>query len=359
MGTLSENPEWVDVYQLETTDPVVGGAPNESTGDGMSNIPHLHLAKRTAFLKDLIEGAGMGAEIGPEVSNFNNVARSGLYWGSSATGAPNSDPYVLLHMQGSAEDESVQLAARIPSNRVFLRRRTGGTWHSWVEIAHGGNLNDLLGGLSDSVVTKAGEQTITGEKTFDASPLVPTPSADAHAARKAYVDGAVASAVSSLNSTISDLVSKSRTISAGTGLAGGGDLSADRTLSVLIASAAQLLSGSSANRLITPEAVREAAEFKDLADGSITPDFANGRNFRIPLTVNSTLQTPTGLQSGQSGEILVEQDATGGRDLSFAATWKFFGSNSQIDTSEEAATIISYKVVSASKIIASITWEAP
>lgn len=39
------------VYQIETTDPVVGGAPNPGTGAGMSNIPHLQLARRTVWLK--------------------------------------------------------------------------------------------------------------------------------------------------------------------------------------------------------------------------------------------------------------------------------------------------------------------
>lgn len=43
------------VYQIETTDPVVGGEPNPSTGAGMSNIPHLQLAKRTAWLKGQVE----------------------------------------------------------------------------------------------------------------------------------------------------------------------------------------------------------------------------------------------------------------------------------------------------------------
>ncbi|AZB57263.1 hypothetical protein EBL89_18410 [Cereibacter sphaeroides] len=51
MATLPESPDWVAVYQLEEGDPVVGGVPNEATGAGMDNIPHLHLAKRTAWLK--------------------------------------------------------------------------------------------------------------------------------------------------------------------------------------------------------------------------------------------------------------------------------------------------------------------
>lgn len=39
-----------EIYQLEVTDPVLGGPPNEGTGAGMSNIPHKQLADRTAYL---------------------------------------------------------------------------------------------------------------------------------------------------------------------------------------------------------------------------------------------------------------------------------------------------------------------
>lgn len=43
------------IYQIETTDPVVGGVPNPSTGAGMSNIPHLQLARRTQWMRAQIE----------------------------------------------------------------------------------------------------------------------------------------------------------------------------------------------------------------------------------------------------------------------------------------------------------------
>jgi hypothetical protein len=43
------------IYQIETTDPVLGGAPNAATGAGMSNIPHLQLARRTLWLKEQVD----------------------------------------------------------------------------------------------------------------------------------------------------------------------------------------------------------------------------------------------------------------------------------------------------------------
>lgn len=56
MANLAEADTWsAGIYQIETTDPVVGGAPNEGTGAGMSNIPHQQLAKRTTWLKARID----------------------------------------------------------------------------------------------------------------------------------------------------------------------------------------------------------------------------------------------------------------------------------------------------------------
>lgn len=58
MADLNEPvaPEYPDgIYQIETTDPVIGGPPNESTKAGLDNIPHLQLAKRTQWLKAAVD----------------------------------------------------------------------------------------------------------------------------------------------------------------------------------------------------------------------------------------------------------------------------------------------------------------
>lgn len=49
----------------------------------------------------------------------------------------------------------------------------------------------------DLKVNVSGAQTINGTKTFSASPVVPTPTSDGHAANKLYIDTAVANLVSS------------------------------------------------------------------------------------------------------------------------------------------------------------------
>jgi len=55
MANIVETPEWeVGIYQIETTDEVIGGA------GGISNIQGQQLANRTAYLKAEIEGVGDG-----------------------------------------------------------------------------------------------------------------------------------------------------------------------------------------------------------------------------------------------------------------------------------------------------------
>lgn len=56
MANLIEIDDWeAGIYQIEQTDPVLGGAPNVATGAGMSNIPHQQLAKRTTWLRQRVD----------------------------------------------------------------------------------------------------------------------------------------------------------------------------------------------------------------------------------------------------------------------------------------------------------------
>ncbi len=56
MPYIPEVPVWrPGVYQIETTDPVLGGAPNRTTKAGLANIPAQDLADRTLYLKEEME----------------------------------------------------------------------------------------------------------------------------------------------------------------------------------------------------------------------------------------------------------------------------------------------------------------
>jgi microcystin-dependent protein len=59
MTDLIETGGWVDgVYQIEMTDPVVGGPPDVDNGAGIANVQAQQLAQRTAFLKAVIDELG-------------------------------------------------------------------------------------------------------------------------------------------------------------------------------------------------------------------------------------------------------------------------------------------------------------
>ena len=54
-------------------------------------------------------------------------------------------------------------------------------------------------------------------------------------------------------------------------------------------------------------------------------DLSAGNNFTLTLSENSTLSIPTNAVAGQSGSILITQDGTGSRTLSYAAPYHFAG----------------------------------
>ncbi|EDK72540.1 conserved hypothetical protein [candidate division TM7 genomosp. GTL1] len=133
-----------------------------------------------------------------------------------------------------------------------------------------------------AVVHNTGDESVGGIKTFTSSPIVPTPTSNTQTANKSYVDSVVGagasdatttsngvvrlagdlggagttatapvissgaitdakvsasaniaqSKVANLTSTLAGKVPTTRTITTGTGLSGGGDLSTDRTLTV-------------------------------------------------------------------------------------------------------------------------------
>lgn len=91
-----------------------------------------------------------------------------------------------------------------------------------------------------------------------------------------------------------------------------------------------------------------------LTDGAtITPDMALGNNFSVTLAGNRTLANPTNLTAGQSGAVVITQDATGGRTLAFGTNWKFpSGTAPSLTTTASAVDVLAYYVESATRITA-------
>jgi hypothetical protein len=139
MANLTENPAVFEsgIYQIETTDPVLGGVPNVATGAGMSNIPHLQLANRTAFLKGVIDGAGLGAAAVPLVTLNSAAARlTGSYrFASGDANTPAAGVAGTVEVIAASAAAVNQMAFDSASSRMFTRFWNGSVWSAWSAIA--------------------------------------------------------------------------------------------------------------------------------------------------------------------------------------------------------------------------------
>jgi hypothetical protein len=89
--------------------------------------------------------------------------------------------------------------------------------------------------------------------------------------------------------------------------------------------------------------------------GTWAPDFATGINFDRTQSGNATLGAPSNAASGQSGIILLRQDATGGRTITFDAVFKFEDAVQPLySTAANKANAVCYTVVSPTYILASL-----
>lgn len=147
MATLNELGTWpAGIYQLETTDPVLGGAPNEATGAGMSNIPHQQLARRTKVLKDLIDGAGIGATAVPLVTLNSAAARvTGFYrFASGDANTPATGVAGTVSVIAASASAVNQTAFDSASTRMWTRFWNGTVWSAWSEIWRTTGADSLL-----------------------------------------------------------------------------------------------------------------------------------------------------------------------------------------------------------------------
>ena len=103
--------------------------------------------------------------------------------------------------------------------------------------------------------------------------------------------------------------------------------------------------GNSASNIIT------------LTDGAnIIPDFASGNNFIVTLGGNRILNNPTGVTTGQSGVIIIQQDATGSRTLGIHSHFHFAGGTAPtLTTTANAVDVIGYVAYGATTIACTTT----
>jgi hypothetical protein len=87
---------------------------------------------------------------------------------------------------------------------------------------------------------------------------------------------------------------------------------------------------------------------------TIAVDMSLGNNFSVTLAGNRTLGDPSNVTAGQSGVIVVTQDGTGSRTLSYTGTkWKFSGGSASAPTltgTAAAVDVLAYYCESATRI---------
>jgi hypothetical protein len=131
-------------------------------------------------------------------------------------------------------------------------------------------------------------------------------------------------------------------------------LAAIDTTSVALATAAELRANTPA-KLLSTNRVWNAAAVAAWTPGQPIDFGALGWNLSGTASSNFTLPDPTNAKSGQSGVIIIQQDGTGGRTITYAASWVFpAGTNRTLSTAPGARDVIFYFVASPSLILCSL-----
>ena len=86
--------------------------------------------------------------------------------------------------------------------------------------------------------------------------------------------------------------------------------------------------------------------------GTVTLDFTQGNSFSLTLTANTTLANPTGVTTGQSGIILIQEDGTGGYTCAWGTSWDFASSTAPtLTTTASALNALPYFARSTTSIV--------
>jgi hypothetical protein len=84
-----------------------------------------------------------------------------------------------------------------------------------------------------------------------------------------------------------------------------------------------------------------------------TLDFSTGNNFSLTLTASIVLLNPTGVTTGQSGIILIQQDGSGSKTCGFGSHWDFPSATAPtLSTGANALDCITYFVRNSTSIVA-------
>lgn len=131
------------------------------------------------------------------------------------------------------------------------------------------------------------------------------------------------------------------------------DPSADRT--VTLPDATTTLAGLGVVQTFTV-AQRGTVSAQGSVSGTVTLDFAVANNFSMSLPVGSdvTLANPSNLTAGQSGAIVITQNATTASTVSYGGYWKFSGGTPTMSTGLSSVSTLVYFVESTTRITAQL-----
>ena len=103
------------------------------------------------------------------------------------------------------------------------------------------------------------------------------------------------------------------------------------------------VSGSSANNIVA----------LGNTDAATTLDFSTGNDFSLTLTGSIVLSNPTGVTTGQSGVIYLQQDGSGSRTVGFGSHWDFPSATAPtLSTGANALDVLTYSVRTSTSIVA-------
>lgn len=88
-----------------------------------------------------------------------------------------------------------------------------------------------------------------------------------------------------------------------------------------------------------------------ISSGVCVLNFGAQNNFEVTLTNNSTLASPVSASGGQSGAIVIRQDSTGSRLLTYSGGWRFVSDTAPtLTTTASGVDLLAYYVVNPSRI---------
>lgn len=207
MTNLTEKEQWEDgVYQIEKTDPVVGGP------EGLSNRQGQQLANRTKYLKGLVDGLLSGARnaaVAVKLATARVINLTGDAGGSANfDGSANASITVTLAKTGVAAGTygsvTVDEKGRVTAGAVITAVANGGTGNSTgqtpsaTKLATARTINGVpFDGTANIAITDDSKAPLNSP-VLTGDPRAPTPAAgdnDTSIATTAFVQAAIAALV--------------------------------------------------------------------------------------------------------------------------------------------------------------------